>query len=279
MVTSLPTRTALFVFALAACIALAAWPAPASAAPAGTPQPPGGEAVRPALKQEAYPWYDAADGRVVPVLSRPDWKGGWWKSFTDWLSDLFAPLRNWLRGLNRWSVPGVAGVGDLLAIGLTLLILTFVIVGLLELLRRYRPPAIDPANSVVTRTGRANRIEGLPAGVRLNSGDPWSEAQRLRDEGDLAGAVVFLFAHQILALERLRQVRLVPGRTGRQLVRSVTDRDLRTLVDPTLRLFELVYYGGRVPSRDEFEEVWSYTPRFEQRVAETSRATVAGVMS
>jgi hypothetical protein len=225
------------------------------------------EVVRTALAREGYPWYDAGSDRVKPVLPQPDFEGGFWKRLTDWLSNLFRPIGNWFKRLNRWHVPGIGGLGDVVAVGLALLLLTVVLVGLLELLRRYRPLVGGEDGRVTVQAGRAQRIEGLPAGVRLGTADPWAEAQRLRARGDYAGAVVHLFAHQLLSLERARQVRLVPGRTGRQLVRSVADRTLRAPVEPTLRLFEQVYYGHRAPPAESFEAVWAQALAFERLIA------------
>ena len=82
--------------------------------------------------------------------------------------------------------------------------------------------------------------------------------------GDFAGAIIYLFAHQLVTLDRLKQVRMIPGRTGRQLVRSVADRELKRCVEPTLRLFEAVYYGHVPPSPAAFEAAWAWGERFEQ---------------
>ena len=90
----------------------------------------------------------------------------------------------------------------------------------------------------------------------FESSDPWEEALRRRARGDLTGAVICLFAHQLLTLSRLGLVRLAPGRTGRQLLRAVADAEFRGLALPTLRQFEVVYYGHRTPSPEEFAEVW-----------------------
>ena len=101
----------------------------------------------------------------------------------------------------------------------------------------------------------------------FESSDPWEEAIRRRGRGDLAGAVVCLFAHQLLTLSRLGLVRLAPGRTGRQLLGAVADAEFRALVRPTLRLFEAVYYGHRTPSAEEFAAVWAGVEAFQRRVA------------
>jgi hypothetical protein len=39
------------------------------------------------------------------------------------------------------------------------------------------------------------------------------------------------------------------------------------LVEPTLRLFETVYYGHRIPSASMFEPVWASAEAFRRRVA------------
>ncbi len=245
----------------------------ATSTPITTPRPePGAVSVPPVLKSESFPWYDATTGRVKPMLSW-ELRFGWLNSTLDWIGERLMAIVNWFRWLNRWRLPGVAGAGDLLMIGLAMLFLTLVLVVLLEFLRRYRPLAgQDAARRALIQTGSAQRIEGLPAGVRLDAGDPWIEAQKLRERGDYAGAVVYLFAHQLVALDRLKQLRLVPGRTGRQLVRAVADRQLRMLVEPTLRLFEAFYYGHRVPSAEAFEAVWSNALQFQTRLTTGSEA-------
>jgi hypothetical protein len=248
------------------------------AGPSAGPPPASDAAMRLVLSQERFPWYDAQTGRVKPILPWPDygaWKwswftraGEWFRRNFAWLGRWFEWILSWFRWLNRWRVPGIGGAGDLVAIGLAMLLLALVVVGLLELLRRYRPLALDDAaRRAAIRAGSARRIEGLPAGMGFDAADPWAEAQRLRARGDYASAVVYLFAHQLLTLDRTRQLRLVPGRTGRQLVRTVGDRELRGWVEQTLWLFESVYYGHHAPSADAFDSVWTFAEAFEQRIA------------
>jgi hypothetical protein len=210
--------------------------------------------VKKALEKGKYPWYDSKSETVKPVWP-PDLT---W--LTDWLERLFG----------RRRVPGIGRLGDLIAIVLAMLALAVFLVVLIELWRRYRP--VNEGDAAQRRSGASERIEGLPAGVRPETADPWAEAQARRARGDLAGAIVCLFAHQLLTLDRLRQIRLVPGRTGRQYVRAIDDREFRSSVEPTLHLFEAVYYGHQIPSVEAFERVWALAVSFEQRAA----AGVAG---
>jgi hypothetical protein len=154
-----------------------------------------------------------------------------------------------------------------MAYGLALGALAILVAVLVMLWRIYRPGALD-LEPGARRPGVAARIEGLPAGLKPQTDDPWTEAQQCRARGDYARAVVCLFIHQLLTLDRLRQLRLVPGKTARQLVAAVDDRELRGWVGATARLFEAVYYGQRVPSAAAFEPVWSAAEAFERRIAE-----------
>lgn len=202
--------------------------------------------VRSALAKGQYPWYNARKDAVQPV----------WPTETDWDSGSSSKSPGW----------SFAPVGELVGYGLAMLALAVLIVVLVELWRRYRPEAGEVGGQVKGH-GTARRIEGLLAGVRPETADLWNEARQRRARGDYAGAIICLFTHQLLTLERLRQIRLIPGRTGRQLVRAVDDPRYRGWVDPTLRLFEAVYYGHRAPSAEAFERVWSLAEEFERHLA------------
>jgi Domain of unknown function (DUF4129) len=223
--------------------------APGAAAPGGDASAP----VKAALERGNYPWYDPKSDTVRPVWPPREWD--------------FERLSRWLRMLKRGAgIPGIGNIGDLITIGLAMLGLTVFVVALIELWRRYRPEKELDATGMI-RSGSAARIEDLPLGVRPEAADPWAEALARRARGDFAGAIVCLFAHQLLTLDRLRQIRLVPGRTGRQYVRAIDDRRFRSFVEPTLGLFEAVYYGHHIPSAEAFERVWALAEAFERHVA------------
>ena len=232
-----------------ACLATAASVARANEAPAvKAPNPPA--PVQDALAKGNYPWYDARTDAVKPLWPPREPDLAW--------------LDRWLkRSRLRW----LPSAGSLVSITLAMAALAVLLIVLLRLWRYYQPAAHVP-RPAARGPSTAAQIEGLPAGLRPETDDPWSEAVNCRARGDYARAVVCLFAHQLLTLDRLRQIRLVPGRTGRQLVRATVDRQLQAWVEPTLRLFEAVYYGERIPSAEAFERVWVAAEAFERRVAE-----------
>jgi hypothetical protein len=157
--------------------------------------------------------------------------------------------------------------GEWIGLTLAVILLAILVYVMVWLWWKHRADAVDDPKLGGAEPGRAGRLEELPAGLRPETNDPWSEAIRRRAEGDYAGAIVCLFAHQLLSLDRLGLIRLVPGRTARQLVRAVDDPRFRDSVIPTLRMFEAVYYGHLPPSAEEFECVWALAETFEDLVA------------
>ena len=111
--------------------------------------------------------------------------------------------------------------------------------------RRGRVPGTGPASGAASReTG----VSGSTIRGRKHSGGGCA--------GDFAGAVIYLFAHQLFSLDRAGLIRLAPGWTGRQYVRWLRDP---VLVD-SLR-------GDSAPVRGDllrpqaafaqaFEQVW-----------------------
>ena len=201
--------------------------------------------VRAALGRGSFPWYDAPADKIktVKLPRQPDLTPGRGLQAPDWR------------------------VADFLVLGIFVLALIGLIVLVALYWKRFEPargltaPDARPA-VVLARSG-----EVLPAGLRGAgvSDDPWAEANRRRLAGDFAGAVVCLFAHQLLTLSRLNLVRLAPGRTGRQLHRAVTDAEFQALMAPTLRQFEAVYYGYRTPTAADFAVLWRAAEAFQQR--------------
>jgi hypothetical protein len=169
-----------------------------------------------------------------------------------------------LKKFNFGDGRGLAISGEMIAtVALLAALLAFfvLIVGLWV----RRGPGGGATESGRVNLGRSARLADLPEGIRPGAGDPWEEAQRRRAAGDLAGAIVSLFAHQLLTLDQLGLIRLAPGRTGRHYVQGLRDRELGDSVRATLGLFEDVYYGRRSPTVEAFESVWERAAVFQDR--------------
>jgi hypothetical protein len=208
------------------------------------------KAVGAALGKTAYPWYDAANDRAKTV-AMPD-------------------VPKQAKSEPSGDPSSLKGAGDIVAYVVFGVVLGGLVALLIWFWRIYEPIDEGSGPSRSKGPGEASSVEALPPGMRREfaSSDPWDEAKRRRDRGDLAGAVVCLFAHQLLTLGKLGLVRLAPGRTGRQLLRAVHDAEFRALTLPTLRLFEAVYYGHRIPTPAEFAVVWQSAEAFERRAAQ-----------
>lgn len=194
------------------------------------------ESVKTALSRGDYPWYDA-DADKLRALAPPAEPSA--------------------------AVGGTSALAASVGQVVVFVLLTLILVGLVALLiwawNKYAPDAPRLAERKEPRRGGASRLESLQLDAEnLDSSDLWGEAQRRRAKGDFRGAVIALFLFEIQLLERRQLIRLMPGRTGRQLVRSVKDRSFRDRVEPALRLFEQVYYGGQPPDEFELNRVWMF---------------------
>jgi Domain of unknown function (DUF4129) len=133
-------------------------------------------------------------------------------------------------------------------------------------------PFAAGGGSAKARLGSAQLLAQLPGDLRAGLDDPWAEAQRRRLAGDNAGAIIYLFAHQLISLDRAGLIRLAPGWTGRQYVRWLRDPVLVDSLGATLGLFEEIYYGHRLPSQGAFERVWGRAQALEDRRSELERS-------
>ena len=204
----------------------------------------GTSAVPKALSQQRLPWYDSSSDTIKPVKLK-----------------VYPPPSPSPGNVNFSWLPKLAWIVTL-TVGAILFVLLLV-----WFWKIYKP--IEPTKEAEkAEPGKPRLVEALPEGMieAIDLSDPLGEATRRRNRGDYQGALACLFAHQLLRLSAAGMIRLAPGRTGRQLVRSISDTSLRSLVQPTLRLFESSYYGRKPVLADEFEYAWNKANEFEQRM-------------
>jgi hypothetical protein len=215
--------------------------------------------------RERYPWYDseADDVRRINVKTPWSWDWSWWTSFWSWLFGLFSgwnfDFKLFGRSFSFFQV----------RVWLGLLTLA---VGLIYLLTKVylRKEAADHARHGAQATeADVDRVEALPEAARRHVADLLAEARRAYELGNFGEAIVYLFSHQLLQLDRRHLIRLTKGKTNRQYLREIGPRRaLANLVERTMVAFEDVFFGAHVLDRDRFEACWSQLGRFDQLVEE-----------
>ncbi|MEO9590318.1 DUF4129 domain-containing protein [Rhodopirellula bahusiensis] len=112
------------------------------------------------------------------------------------------------------------------------------------------------------------RMEHLPEALRDTSVNPRAQAERLMQAGQYNEAVIYLYGHQLLMLDRVHWLRLARGKTNsryvRETVRSQPDSGQR--LQQTVAAFERAYFGRHDLSQAEFMRLWQSNAKLEQDI-------------
>lgn len=192
-----------------------------------------------------YPWYDAATDGVRAIHVSP-------------------PKAEDATPGEGWNPPGLLEVLGYTVVGILAGVLVYLVVRYL-LGRKLRAARADVDSAIP----ESPIIESLPFAVKQGQGELLAEARRLYEQGDYGRAVLYLYAHQLVQLDRHQMIHLASGKTNRQYLREVgTRRMLRSLVERTMVAFEDVFFGGHAIDRTRFESCWSELPRFDDLLAQ-----------
>lgn len=224
---------------------------------AAAPAAPAGEADgavaagRDALAQWGrYPWYDQASDGLQPIEIAEPWDWSW---LFDWLNFQASPLVgswNWLHTA-AW-----------LLIALVLAMLVWLFVRAYRRRTKAAAPVAEPQAESPEEERR--RYEALPAGVGRRRTGLLEEARRQYLAGNYDEAVIYLFSHQLVLLDRTHLIHLARGKTNRQYLRELGPRDLlERLLARTIVAFEDVFFGGQSIGRERFESCWNRLDQFE----------------
>lgn len=209
---------------------------------------------REALQQGAYPWYDPATDSLRRVDIPPP---------RDW---------SWLDGLDFGGFSPLAAFSFTWVVwGVLLVALAALIVALVVAYRRRDRSEADssPPESQADAAAEAARVEALPFPVESGPLDFLAETQRAYDAGDFGRAVLYLFSHQLVQLDKNHRIRLAKGKTNRQYLRELgATGPLRQIVEPTMRVFEDFFFGNHEIDRGRFESCWFQIGRFTALLAE-----------
>ena len=201
----------------------------------------GGQALRSA---NHFPWYDPAKDALRRVEVRGHARPG------------FLPFSPVLNSLILW---GALAMLTVVLAGLVLMILRATRLRKSSRGKRGEPLLI----------GEAQRIEALPYPVARANLSLLDQARNFYQAGNYATAMIYLFSHELVQLDRHQIIRLAKGKTNRQYLREVGQAEaLRQFVGQTLVAFEDVFFGHHDIDRRRFEACWSRLPEFEALLAQ-----------
>jgi hypothetical protein len=185
-----------------------------------------------------YPWYDdrndgvrridvRAENQPSAPTSTPTTRGTSWNF--DWLG---------------WTLLALVAVG-----------IAFMLFRVYW--NRSRETGGSSQAGLVGSAATVDRLEDLPFPLEQPDGDLFSAARRAAEKGDYDRAIVLLYSHQLLELDRQEAIRLTKGKTNRQYLRELRLRpDLARLLTTSMIAFEDVFFGAHPLARERFEACW-----------------------
>ena len=217
-------------------------------------------------------WYDAESDSVVPIKVKPVVDDSMNRD-SRWLPKAKrVRQRNSQQSANNQAGGGGGGTGtgtglfgSSLSIGNVfgwMLLLVIFIGGVALLVYVFSRAEIDlvPARSSSERGRKKDdapdqqtieRMKHLPAELRRTDVNMRTEAERLMNEGIYEQAIILLFGHQLLLLDRAGMLRLNRGKTNGKYVRETraADPKVATLLRSTVtRVRKLLFWSPRDPA-------------------------------
>jgi hypothetical protein len=126
----------------------------------------------------------------------------------------------------------------------------------------------DKASNVANPSLAADWVEALPFLAQRSRDDLLGQARRHYEQGNYAEAIIYLFSYELVQLDRSALVQLGAGKTNRQYLRELSERQpIKRLLEQTTLAFEDVFFGGRSLDRAGFEACWNQLDNFEGLVA------------
>lgn len=128
-------------------------------------------------------------------------------------------------------------------------------------------PAVDAFDDL------SEKVEELPVEVRQQGSDMRGLAQQWSERGDYDRAIICLFGHQLLLLDRFQVLRLTRGKTNRAYLRETASHpEARSVLGETVASFEASYFGRHPVTQPRMEFLWEENERLEQWVRQRQEA-------
>ncbi len=215
---------------------------PAASAPADNAEPSVTAGQKAFQSGARFPWYDRASDSLRPLKLPPP------------------------RQPARWSFGGAflrPLVWGMLAVALVAIVALAIYAA-----RKYRGTTKRAAGGPDEKLPGRAASEALPFLEGRSRGDLLGEARRLYQQGNYSEAIIYLFSHELVELDRFAIVRLAQGKTNRQYLREAAQvPSLTKPLELTMTAFEDVFFGRRVLDRSGFEACYSQLPEFERLAA------------
>jgi hypothetical protein len=193
----------------------------------------------------AFPWYDAKTDSLSPPNLQPTESREWNLPRMDFVGALLRVL--------AWTLIAAA-----------IAALAVVVIRMWLLSRGAAGP-----HGARAGPGATALIEQLPMPVDRAHGDLLGEARRLYEQAQYGRAVLYLFAYQLLQLDRNHVIRLARGKTNRQYLREIgARRALGEILQTTMVAFEDVFFGNHPLDQARFDDCWAQLPRFHELCTE-----------
>jgi hypothetical protein len=209
------------------------------------------------------PWYDRSQDEVRPVHPRtPEDLAG--NRHSAWEKSFEFPTRSW--DFSSWR----RALGDVFQVLMWVLLVGLAVLlgfGLgWALLRQEASQARTTSPQGFRVHDVAHQIDQLPLVLDPTQLDLLAEARRCHDAGDYSRAAIYLFSYHLVYLDQQHLIRLERGTTNRQYLRQLRDHPLlRSLFEPTMTLFEEVFFGGRQVTREQMDAAWQRLDTFHQQ--------------
>ncbi len=227
-------------------------------------------------------WYDADTGAVVPIHVTPVTDDSMNRN-SRWLPQakrVAKPAANPATGTGTTTGTGAGVFGTNLSFGNLLgwfLLIVMVAAAIGLLLYTVSKTELDLTSAKggksadllkATDEQILERIKHLPAELRRTDVNLRSEAERLMREGQFDQAIILLFGHQLLLLDRVGMLRLNRGKTNRRYVRETRRDDpaAAKILNTTVQAFERSYFGRHSITAPQFEQLWQSNESLERSI-------------
>lgn len=163
------------------------------------------------------------------------------------------------------STSGVSEVFKYLAWTLIVLALAALVYLLIRAFMKHEQRLASQSEKTVEITGtQADRVERLPVPVRRPLSDLLSEAKYHYENGNFREAIIYLYSHELVELDKQQVIHLARGKTNRQYLRELKARHrLREVLEQTMVVFEDAFFGKLDIGRERFESCWNRLADFD----------------